>query len=67
MFRIVEDETPPFPEDLSESLQAFLRRCFNKNPAKRPDAEELFKHEWLVSHSTARKVRDAEQYFGVLR
>ena len=67
MFRIVEDETPPLPEEFSESLQAFLKWCFNKDPAKRPDAEELFEHEWLMSHSAAHKVRGTEQDDGVLR
>ena len=56
MFRIVEDECPPLPEEFSESLQAFLKWCFNKDPAKRPDAEELFEHEWLQNHSHAHKV-----------
>ncbi|KAI8974517.1 Pkinase-domain-containing protein [Trametes punicea] len=55
MFRIVEDERPPLPEECSESLQDFLKWCFNKDPAKRPSAEQLCEHEWLKKHSVAHK------------
>ncbi|KAI0260099.1 kinase-like domain-containing protein [Gloeopeniophorella convolvens] len=50
MFRIVEDECPPIPDGFSESLVAFLKLCFHKDPAQRPSAEELFEHEWLKNH-----------------
>ncbi|KAI0794041.1 Pkinase-domain-containing protein [Fomes fomentarius] len=53
MFRIVEDDSPPLPEDCSESLQDFLRWCFNKDPTKRPNAEQLCEHDWLKMHSAA--------------
>ncbi|KAI0629135.1 hypothetical protein C8Q77DRAFT_1161317 [Trametes polyzona] len=55
MFRIVEDERPPLPEECSEGLQDFLKWCFNKDPAKRPSAEQLCEHEWLKKHSAAHK------------
>ncbi|CCM01816.1 uncharacterized protein FIBRA_03884 [Fibroporia radiculosa] len=47
MFRIVEDNMPPLPDGCSDSLQDFLRRCFNKDPSMRPSAEMLCEHEWL--------------------
>lgn len=47
MFRIVEDTEPPIPETVSPLLDDFLRQCFQKDPASRPDAEKLFEHEWL--------------------
>ncbi|KDQ61734.1 hypothetical protein JAAARDRAFT_520067 [Jaapia argillacea MUCL 33604] len=47
MFRIVEEEMPPLPEGCSDLLQDFLTICFNKEPSKRPSAEELCEHEWL--------------------
>lgn len=56
MFRIVEDERPPLPEECSENLQSFLKWCFNKDPTKRPNAEQLCEHEWLKKHSAAHKV-----------
>ncbi|KAI1793538.1 Pkinase-domain-containing protein [Ganoderma leucocontextum] len=55
MFRIVEDASPPLPEECSENLQDFLRLCFNKDPTKRPSAEQLCDHEWLKRHSAAHK------------
>jgi serine/threonine protein kinase len=47
MFRIVEDDMPHLPEGCSEPLEDFLRQCFNKDPSKRPTAEDLCEHEWL--------------------
>jgi serine/threonine protein kinase len=47
MFRIVENDGPPIPEGLSDSLVAFLKDCFHKTPAQRPSANELSQHEWL--------------------
>ena len=47
MFRIVEDTEPPIPETVSPLLDDFLRQCFQKDPAHRPDAEILCEHEWL--------------------
>lgn len=47
LWRIVEDDCPPFPDKISDSLRDFLTLCFNKDPALRPRAETLFEHEWL--------------------
>lgn len=47
MFRIVEDEIPPIPEECSDGLKDFLRLCFQKDPGKRPTAEMLCEHDWL--------------------
>ncbi|GAA5980311.1 hypothetical protein JCM10908_001610 [Rhodotorula pacifica] len=49
MFRIVEDDMPPLPESASFELRAFLRRCFSKDPSKRPTAEALFTDPWLLA------------------
>ncbi|PWN31079.1 hypothetical protein BDZ90DRAFT_33366 [Jaminaea rosea] len=48
LFRIVEDERPPIPEKCSDSLKDFLVLCFQKDPTKRPTAEALFEHDWLL-------------------
>ncbi|KAF7308778.1 Cell division control protein [Mycena kentingensis (nom. inval.)] len=53
MFRIVEDEMPPLPEGCSPELEDFLRKCFNKDPTKRPSAELLCEHEWLKKNWVA--------------
>jgi len=55
MFHIVEDESPPIPEDCSDSLKDFLRQCFQKDPAARPRAEVLFEHQWLKRNWGAHK------------
>jgi serine/threonine protein kinase len=59
LFRIVEDEMPPLPDDLSVELRDFLRLCFIKDPKARPEAAVMFEHPWvkrlnpeIVSHST---------------
>lgn len=57
MFRIVEDDRPPLPNDISTELEAFLLRCFRKDPKKRPTAEELFDDPWLLIHSVGLPVR----------
>ncbi|KAI6164606.1 Pkinase-domain-containing protein [Pisolithus thermaeus] len=55
MFRIVEDDMPPLPENCSDALQDFLQQCFNKDPELRPDAETLCEHPWLTSSWDALK------------
>ena len=45
MFRIVEDTKPPIPEIVSPLVNYFLRQCFQKDPANRPDAKILREHD----------------------
>lgn len=47
LFRIVEDDMPPLPDDISPALDDFLRQCFIKNPRHRPSAAVLFEHPWI--------------------
>ncbi|TDL20402.1 kinase-like protein [Rickenella mellea] len=51
MFRIVEEEMPPIPDECSEGLKDFLRSCFQKDPNKRPDAKHLGDHTWLKDNT----------------
>jgi len=46
-FRIIQDDHPTLPENISEPLKNFLLLCFNKNPNKRPSAQELLNHPWI--------------------
>eukprot|EP00954_Amorphochlora_amoebiformis_P010246 801445-Amorphochlora_amoeboformis.AAC.1 len=46
-FRIVQDDHPPLPPDISENCKAFLMSCFQKDPQRRLQASVLLKHEWL--------------------
>ncbi|KAG2184925.1 hypothetical protein INT43_000838 [Umbelopsis isabellina] len=47
LFRIVEDDCPPLPDNISEDLRDFLRQCFRKIAADRPSPEELLNHKWI--------------------
>ncbi|KAJ7890536.1 Pkinase-domain-containing protein [Mycena olivaceomarginata] len=55
MFRIVEDDMPPLPEDCSPLLEDFLKQCFDKDPTKRPSADLLCEHPWLKKNWGAHK------------
>eukprot|EP00891_Asterochloris_glomerata_P000005 jgi/Astpho2/5/gw1.00001.37.1_t len=47
LFRIVQDEHPPLPDDISRGMQDLLLQCFNKDPQQRPDARTLLRHPWI--------------------
>lgn len=48
LFKIVSDDCPPMPPNLSSECEDFLRKCFNKDIHVRATAEELLLHRWLV-------------------
>lgn len=54
MFKIVQEETPPIPEDVSVDLRDFLVKCFQKNPINRPTALDLLDHAWIKRHNVRR-------------
>jgi len=60
MFRIVEDDRPPILGPFGDRLVAFLEECFHKDPAQRPSAEKLFRHEWFKESLRLDKVRQNE-------
>ncbi|KAJ2009296.1 Protein kinase of the Mitotic Exit Network, partial [Coemansia sp. S85] len=47
MFRIGQDEHPPFPSNISPQLRDFLSRCLVHVPSARASADELRQHEWI--------------------
>ncbi|KAI9480297.1 MAG: kinase-like domain-containing protein [Benjaminiella poitrasii] len=55
MFRIVEDEYPPLPENISKEMKSFLLCCFRKDPNKRSSSKELQKHEWIIKNQQKKK------------
>lgn len=63
MYRIVEDASPPLPPNCSEALKDFFAQCFNKDPTKRPSAEELFEHPWLKDTWVELKVGSGRCFF----
>ncbi|KAI1319133.1 hypothetical protein EDD11_004776 [Mortierella claussenii] len=57
LFRIVEDERPPLPSDLSVDLLDFLCQCFQKDPTLRPSAGALGRHVWIKRNFAARELK----------
>ncbi|KAJ3161776.1 hypothetical protein HDU86_006547 [Geranomyces michiganensis] len=55
LFRIVEDDSPPLPPDISPELSDFFSKCFQRDTSKRATAKELLSHEWIV-----KKYKDAQ-------
>lgn len=47
LYRIVQDEAPPLPDNLSADLVDFLLLCFQKDAKQRPDASSLLRHPWI--------------------
>jgi serine/threonine protein kinase len=51
MWKMVHDETPPLPDDISDELADFFKCCFAREPADRPSASELLDHPWVLRFS----------------
>ena len=61
LFRIVQDDVPPLPPDISpviaqfqppftavsQALKDFFMKCFKKEPRLRSSAEDLLRHPWI--------------------
>jgi serine/threonine protein kinase len=43
------DQAPPWPATLSDDAKRFLTATLDRDPKKRPAAEELLAHDWIVS------------------
>ncbi|KAI7827600.1 kinase-like domain-containing protein, partial [Gamsiella multidivaricata] len=61
LFRIVEDERPPLPNNVSMDLLDFLCQCFQKDPALRPSAGALGRHVW-IKRNFASRVRSRKNF-----
>jgi hypothetical protein len=59
LFRIVTDECPPLPTDVSHDCQNFLRACFTKDMNARATARDLLSHPWLGLEAGGRDVSAA--------
>ena len=60
IFRIVQDEHPPLPKGVSESVKRFLLLCFSKDPSRRPTAKELLDDPWLKTSTAAANIKESE-------
>ena len=51
MYNIAQGNSPTMPgkEQMSEQGLDFLRKCFERDPAKRASAAELLQHEWILT------------------
>lgn len=51
MFNIAQGNLPQLPskEQLSDTGIDFLKKCLDKDPAKRPSATELLQHDWIMT------------------
>lgn len=50
IYKMVNEDCPPLPDDISDLAQDFLKQCFQKEPDSRPTAEGLRKHPWILEH-----------------
>ena len=58
--RIVEGSPPLILASFCYLLVMFLKECFHKEPAERPNAEELLTHAWHKNYCCLKKVRQNE-------
>ncbi|KAJ1983690.1 Protein kinase of the Mitotic Exit Network [Dimargaris verticillata] len=56
LFRMVQDDHPPWPATISPRVAHFLRQCFHKQPHQRATAKALLQHPWIVQASRASPV-----------
>ena len=73
LYRIVQDEYPPFPTNISNNLKDFLMKCFQKEPFFRKNAQDLLQHLWLgnvvtnkfeINEDIQTQESDEEEIFG---
>ena len=59
LFKIVQDPHPPYPAKISQPFEQFLTKCFNKESAHRPTAEQLItKTRWFRIQITSAQIED---------
>jgi len=61
LFRIVQDDSPPIPDNISPLLRDFLMTCFQKEPLLRSSAEMLLKHRWITTNIKKANAKPAEK------
>lgn len=62
MFHIAHTtDPPPMPDTLSPELLSMLLLCFSRDVDKRPNADELLQHEFMVANGAAAEAIEAGQ------
>ena len=59
MYRLMNDECPPLPSNISPECESFLRRCFVTDMKARATADELLQHRWLTRSAPNEVVQNA--------
>jgi len=49
LFKIVSDPHPPLPDNITQPLQQFLLKCWDRDCAKRPTATALLSDPWVCT------------------
>ncbi|MDP2436719.1 MAG: protein kinase, partial [archaeon] len=60
MWKMVSEDRPPLPDDISSELEQFFLACFEKDPRKRPTASNLLDHPWILKFSRRSRDRPPE-------
>lgn len=61
LYRLLSDDCPPLPTDISADCEDFLRKCFNKDMRSRATAEELLEHRWLNKDCNREEREESEK------
>eukprot|EP00727_Mastigamoeba_balamuthi_P006836 m51a1_g2773 putative serine-threonine kinase (1186) ;mRNA; f:1026321-1030371 len=57
LFRIVQDECPPFPEGITAMCRDWLSWALKKDPNQRHSARKLLNHKWIKDNVPAKRSR----------
>ena len=52
LYNIVQKDPPPIDAKWSAEFQDFVKKCLDKNPAKRWSGEKLLEHPFLAGADT---------------
>lgn len=63
VFQIIENDTPPYPPNISDDLREFLNCCFRKEPSQRSSIKQLLQHKWIQSNQKPTRPADGTNEF----
>jgi len=59
----IRQEGLHFPPTISQAAACLIRRCLDKNPAKRISLSDLSRHSWLLDNRSGEGDRSTDRYF----